>query len=83
MQERLSIVSSIVITPNGATSYHVALGNVIFRFDFILSDRWKVSLLRSLDNSKREVYLGEVWTEDFRIALKEFFEINSIQTTEK
>jgi hypothetical protein len=79
MREVVNFHGSITITPNGETSYLVGLGNVMFRFDFILSDRWKVSLLRSLDNSKKEVPVGEIWTADFKIALKEFFGFNSFQ----
>jgi hypothetical protein len=83
MREVITFDGSIVITPNGETSYLVAFGNVIFRFDLILNDRWEVNLLRSSDNSKRVVPVGEVWTDDFKIALKEFFGIKSIQATEK
>ncbi len=83
MREVVTFDGSIAITPNGETSYLVALGNVMFKFDFIFSDRWKVSLLRSLDSTKQEVSVGEIWTDDFKIALKEFFGFSSIQTMQK
>jgi hypothetical protein len=78
MKEKVSIAGSIAITPNGETSNLVSLGNVIFRFDFMPSGRWKVSLLRSLNNSKRVVTVGEVWADDFKIAVKEFLGFDSL-----